>query len=54
MAEGHVDGDTITCPWHGSCFHLPDGQLLRGPAVTALPAYQCRVVDGEVEIRSGA
>ena len=54
MAEGRVDGDTITCPWHGSQFHLPDGALLRGPAVTALPAYECRVVGDEVEIRSGA
>ena len=52
MAEAGVDGDVLTCPWHGSRFHLPDGVLLQGPAVTALPAYECRVVDGAVEVRS--
>ena len=52
MAEGTVDGDVLVCPWHGSRFHLPDGALLQGPSVSALPAYECRSVDGVVEVRS--
>lgn len=52
MDDGAVDGDVITCPWHGSRFHLPDGALLRGPSVTPLPAYECRTVDGAIEVRS--
>jgi nitrite reductase/ring-hydroxylating ferredoxin subunit len=52
MDEGTVDGDVFTCPWHGSQFDLPTGSLHRGPAVTALPAHECRVVDGTVEVRS--
>jgi nitrite reductase/ring-hydroxylating ferredoxin subunit/uncharacterized membrane protein len=52
MAEGELDGDVLTCPWHGSRFHVPDGALLRGPSAFPLPAYECRAVDGTVEVRS--
>jgi nitrite reductase/ring-hydroxylating ferredoxin subunit/uncharacterized membrane protein len=52
LAEGTVDGDVLVCPWHGSRFHLPDGALVQGPSVSALPAYECRTVDGVVEVRS--
>jgi nitrite reductase/ring-hydroxylating ferredoxin subunit len=52
LAEGDVDGDVLTCPWHASKFHLPDGALLQGPSTVALPAYGCRVVGGAVEVRS--
>jgi nitrite reductase/ring-hydroxylating ferredoxin subunit len=54
MADGELDGDVLTCPWHGSQFHVPDGALVRGPSVTGLPAYECRVVDGSVEVRAGS
>ena len=52
MAEADLDGDVLTCPWHGSRFHVPDGALLRGPSTFPLPAYECRSVDGNVEVRS--
>jgi nitrite reductase/ring-hydroxylating ferredoxin subunit/uncharacterized membrane protein len=52
MSEGTLDADSITCPWHGSRFHLPDGALLRGPSATPLPSYECRLRDGVLEVRS--
>jgi nitrite reductase/ring-hydroxylating ferredoxin subunit/uncharacterized membrane protein len=52
LAEGDLDGDVLTCPWHGSRFHVPDGSLLRGPSAYPLPAYECRSVDGMLEVRS--
>jgi nitrite reductase/ring-hydroxylating ferredoxin subunit/uncharacterized membrane protein len=52
MAEGDLDGDVLTCPWHGSQFHVPDGALLRGPSTVALPAFECRVLASSVEVRS--
>jgi nitrite reductase/ring-hydroxylating ferredoxin subunit/uncharacterized membrane protein len=54
MAEGDLDGDVLTCPWHGSQFHVPDGTLLHGPSTFPLPAYECRSVDGAVEVRSAS
>jgi nitrite reductase/ring-hydroxylating ferredoxin subunit len=52
MDEGTVDDGCITCPWHGSVFRLDDGALVRGPSTVPLPAYEVRVVDGDVEVRA--
>ena len=52
LDEGQRDGDTVVCPWHGSRFDLHDGAVLEGPAVFSQPAYDTRVVGGQVEIRA--
>lgn len=51
LAEGTVDGDTITCPWHGSTFALADGRVRCGPATMPQPRFEARVRDGYVELR---
>jgi nitrite reductase/ring-hydroxylating ferredoxin subunit len=43
---------TVTCPAHGSMFDLTDGQVRRGPAMHPIPAFDTRVTDGTVEVRS--
>ena len=50
--EGTLVGTRVTCPWHGSCFALGDGALLRGPSAMPLPRYETRVKDGTVEVRA--
>jgi len=45
---------TVTCPVHGSQFALDSGNVVRGPATTAVSAYDVRVNDGVVEIRDRA
>lgn len=42
---------TVQCPLHGSMFGLADGKVLRGPAMTPVPAYDARVNEAMVEIR---
>jgi len=32
LAEGELDGITVTCPCHGSQFDVTSGAVLRGPA----------------------
>jgi nitrite reductase/ring-hydroxylating ferredoxin subunit/uncharacterized membrane protein len=54
LEEGTFDHDTVVCPWHGSCFALADGALLRGPSAMPLPRYETRVKDGTVEVRAFA
>jgi len=51
LAEGQVDGDQVTCPWHGSVFCLRDGRAVHGPATVRQPSYAVRVQDGRIEIR---
>jgi nitrite reductase/ring-hydroxylating ferredoxin subunit len=43
LAEGHVTGSTVTCPWHGSQFDVCSGAVLRGPASTPLQTYSVTV-----------
>ena len=50
LHKGKLDGDTIECPWHGSCFRVTDGELLRAPATAPQPVYSARIVDGKVEV----
>jgi len=51
LEEGKVDGDTITCPWHGSEFSLNDGSVRAGPAPVPVRIYDARVIGGRVEVR---
>jgi nitrite reductase/ring-hydroxylating ferredoxin subunit len=51
LDEGERDGDTVTCPWHGSEFDLCSGEVRSGPAVYPQPRYETRVRAGKVEIR---
>jgi 3-phenylpropionate/trans-cinnamate dioxygenase ferredoxin component len=32
LAQGELDGTTVTCPCHGSQFDVASGKVLRGPA----------------------
>jgi nitrite reductase/ring-hydroxylating ferredoxin subunit/uncharacterized membrane protein len=51
LAGGDVDGNTVTCPCHGSQFDVRDGSVQRGPAHTAQPVYEVRERDGKLELR---
>jgi nitrite reductase/ring-hydroxylating ferredoxin subunit len=41
----------VTCPWHGSCFRLRDGAVVKGPAQHPQPVLETRVRDGAIEVR---
>jgi nitrite reductase/ring-hydroxylating ferredoxin subunit/uncharacterized membrane protein len=54
LAEGKLDGDCVTCPWHGSVFSIKDGSVVDGPATQAQPQFEVRVRDGLIEVRAAA
>jgi nitrite reductase/ring-hydroxylating ferredoxin subunit/uncharacterized membrane protein len=51
LSDGNVVDGCIECPWHTSRFDLEDGTVRQGPASIPQPAYETRVVDGELQIR---
>ncbi len=51
LAEGKLEGNTITCPWHGSKFNIETGKVVEGPAVYAEPCFSVRVQRGQIEVR---
>jgi len=54
LSEGKLEGDCITCPWHGSRFRLADGYVEDGPATFSQPCFETRVRDGKIEVRADA
>lgn len=50
VCEGLLEGNTLTCPWHGYQYHLQDGRLLLDQDAR-LPMYRVEIVDGMVQVQ---
>ena len=46
LAEGEVEGLTVTCPWHGGQFDIRTGSVLGGPPKRPVRAFPV-VIEGE-------
>jgi len=51
LSMGPVTNGVIQCPWHGSCFRLRDGAVVKGPAQHPQPMLETRVNGPWVEVR---
>lgn len=49
LAEGYIDGRTVTCPWHSWTFKLDDGKMTLGD-FACVDAFEVRVEDGDVKV----
>lgn len=58
LSEGFIDGENVTCPWHGATFHILSGKTLEPPAGEKMgppvnrgvACYRVRIVGAGVEI----
>jgi nitrite reductase/ring-hydroxylating ferredoxin subunit len=48
LNEGELDGEVLTCPWHGAQFNITTGRVLRGPARQDIATYPVKVEDNAV------
>ncbi len=46
LAEGEVQGTTVTCPWHGGQYDIRTGSLIGGPPPRPVRAFPV-VIEGE-------
>ena len=50
LAEGSIEGDEVTCPWHGARYRISTGEVLSPPAPAGVPKYNVRVQGDDIEI----
>jgi len=51
LVEGTIEGLTVECPWHQSCFRLDDGRAINGPATSPLRTFDVREQDGRIAVQ---
>ena len=47
LCEGEIEGETVTCPWHGAEFDLKTGEALSPPAEESVNTYKLHI-DGDL------
>ena len=50
LADGNLEGTTVTCPCHGSQFDVTTGEVVRGPARQSVPSYPVRLEAGALRV----
>ncbi|MGZ3792827.1 MAG: FAD-dependent oxidoreductase [Bdellovibrio sp.] len=48
LQQGIIEGETIHCPWHHSCFDLRTGEVVKAPALNPIAAWNIEVHDERV------
>jgi nitrite reductase/ring-hydroxylating ferredoxin subunit len=53
LGEGRLEGKTLICPWHDSCFDVTTGAATCGPARKPVKTYQVRIDAGKGIVLTG-
>ena len=51
LAEGELEGETVTCPWHFTTFNVRTGAAIDGVTDAAVPTYEVRIEGDDVRVR---
>ncbi len=50
LSEGEIEGEQVTCPWHGAIFNIKSGEVLGPPAPKGVAHYNVRVEGTDIKI----
>lgn len=50
LADGDLEGQTVTCPCHFGVFDITTGAVISGPVKEPVRTYPARLVDGTLEL----
>lgn len=50
LAEGELEGTTVTCPWHAASFDITSGEALTPPAFEGVCTYKVHVDGDSVQV----
>ena len=51
LNEGELEGNSVTCPWHGGQFDLPTGKVLAPPPLKDEPSFDVRIETSNVLLK---
>lgn len=49
LGEGELEGDTVTCPWHGWQYNVKTGGCVNNPSA-AVKAYEVKVDGSDIKV----
>jgi len=52
LAEGELEGNVVTCPWHFTRFDVFTGEVIDGVTDEPIPVYAVRVEGDEVRVEA--
>ncbi len=50
LSDGDLDGEIVTCPWHGAQFDVKTGGVVGPPAPEPVTSYRVKVEGSDVFI----
>ena len=50
LSEGEIEGEQVTCPWHGAIFDIKSGEVLGPPAPKGVARYNVWVAGTDIEV----
>ncbi len=50
LSDGEIEGEVITCAYHGAQFNMKTGEALCMPASEPIEVFEIKVEDGEILI----
>ena len=48
LGEGELNGESVTCPWHGANFNVKTGAVTHPPAGTGVRSFVVKVEGSDV------
>ena len=48
LGEGELNGEMVTCPWHGAHFNVKTGAVTQPPAPTGVRTFAVKVEGSDV------
>jgi len=51
LDEGELEGNKVTCPWHGGQFDVTNGKVAAPPPTTDEPSYEVEIRGTDVFVK---